>query len=83
MTKRATAVKVDLNNYKSLFVLEDLNFSDSSAYYEERVIWTTKEDPDSIGFAGGLFYNVPNYLFMAELLMDDVTWSRLFIRLHD
>ena len=84
--KDTTASKagVDPRNYRETLLLQDLYYGEQNTYYQERVIWTLKEQPDyAEGDFDFMFLNIPMFLYMTEMSMDEVAWRYLLIRVKD
>ena len=85
MDYTATNSGIDPSNYWETLLLTNTGFNtNKNSYYQERVIWTTDLKPDwSEGGTDYMVVNIPTFLQMTELDMDEVPWRFLLINVKD
>ena len=75
---------VDVNDYRSTFLFQDLNYGEHDTYYQERVIFTVSQKPDfGTGGIDWFFLNLPIFSYMTEIPLDEIAYLYLIVRVTD
>ena len=87
-TSQTTADMVGVNpkNYKDLLLLIDYGFGedpDATDYYKSRVLWTGIGQPDWAVGIFTLYMNIPYWVYITEITMDEFICLHLFIKVND
>ena len=65
-------------------MLENVYYGEEDTYYEERIIWSTSKKADfTEGTFDNMLINIPMFLYMTELELDEITWDKLIIQVPD
>ena len=84
--KLITDTSFNLKNFKNTLKLDDMGYGKHGTKYRMRVIWTAKTIPFFAKRSSNdrsLIYNIPSFLHMAELDLDELPWKKIYIRMHD
>ena len=81
LAKSAKQVSIDFSNYKSTLLISDLRYGAHDTYYQERVQWTTKHEPEwAIGLPDYMILNMPIFNHITETVVDEMAWLLLLIK---
>ena len=80
-------VSPDLNDDVSTVNMINSGFGSQTVYYQKRILWAANKSPDIFGDStdsmAPSFISIPQAVQMAQKSIDDFTYYKLLIRVHD
>jgi hypothetical protein len=74
----------DLSDYTETLILKNKGFGTYYGYFQKRVLWTLKRQPDWDGYENRVGYiSIPTLAQIAQTTVAELTYSWLFIKVHD
>ena len=64
--------------------MENIGFGKKNAFYLKRAIWSTENKMDYVdGKKDYMLINIPSFLYLTNIVMDEIIWEYLLIRMKD